>query len=79
MSKQNNQSKMTSSILQDRKWSLKYSFLNRKCYFDGQSLQFQLCYLGRKKITNIVNPNYTNDDIWVSKKQFLNMIKNGLV
>jgi hypothetical protein len=45
-----NQLKMISDIIYDRKWIFKYSILNRKCYFSGQSLQFQPCYLGRKKL-----------------------------
>lgn len=71
--------KMISEITYDRKWILKYSFLNRKCYFSGQSLQFQPCYLGRKKIRSVLSKKYENDDIWISKEQYLNMIQNGMV
>lgn len=71
--------KMISEITYDRKWILKYSFFNRKCYFSGQSLQFQPCYLGRKKIRSILSKKYENDDIWISKEQYLNMIQNGMV
>lgn len=73
------QSKMISEITYDREWILKYSFLDRKCYFTGQSLQFQPCYLGRKKIRSILSKRYQNDDIWISKEQYLNMIQNGMV
>lgn len=79
ISKQKNLLKMISSIIKDRIWSLRYSFRKRNCYFTGQSLWLSPCYLGRKKITNIVNQNYIYDDIWVSKKEFLAMIKNGVV
>jgi hypothetical protein len=52
---------------------------NRKCYFSGQSLRFQPCYVGRKKIRSLLSKRYQNDDIWISKKEYLNMIKNGMV
>lgn len=73
------QSKMISEITYDREWTLKYSLLNRKCYFSGQSLRFQPCYVGRKKIRSLLSKRYQNDDIWISKDQYLNMIKNGMV
>lgn len=79
MLKQNNLSKMTLSILKNRDWSLRFCFYKRNSYLSGKSLQFKLCYLGRKKIINIVNSNYVNDDIWITKKEFLSMIKNGVV
>jgi hypothetical protein len=74
-----NQYKMISEITYDREWILKYSFLNRKCYFTGQSLKFQPCYVGRKKIRSILSKRYQNDDIWISQNEYLNMIKNGVV
>jgi hypothetical protein len=74
-----NQYKMISEITYDREWILKYSFLNRKCYFTGQSLRFQPCYVGRKKIRSILSKRYQNDDIWISQNEYLNMIKNGVV
>jgi hypothetical protein len=73
------QSKMISEITHNREWTLKYSFLDRKCYFSGQSLRFQPCYAGRKKIRSLLSKRYQNDDIWISKDQYLNMIKNGMV
>lgn len=51
---------MISEIVQDREWKLKLSFLDRKCYFSGESLKYKLCYVGTKKIHNIVNSKYTN-------------------
>ena len=74
-----NQYKMISESTYDREWILKYSFLNRKCYFTGQSLRFQPCYVGRKKIRSILSKRYQNDDIWISQNEYLNMIKNGVV
>jgi len=74
-----NQYKMISEITYDREWTLKYSFLNRKCYFTGQSLRFQPCYVGRKKIRSILSKRYQNDDIWISQKEYMNMIENGMV
>lgn len=70
---------MISEITYDRQWTLKYCLFNRKCYFSGQSLRFQPCYVGRKKIRSILSKRYQNDDIWISKDQYLIMIKNGLV
>jgi hypothetical protein len=70
---------MISKIVQDREWKLKLSFLDRKCYFSGQSLRFQPCYLGRKKIRSLLSKRYQNDDIWISQKEYLNMIENGMV
>ena len=77
--KHENLFKIISEILFDREWKLKYSFLNRKCYFSGKSLQFQPCYIGRKKIRSVLSKRYENDDIWISQKEYLNMIENGLV
>ena len=74
-----NQYKMISEIIHDREWTLKYSLFNRKCYFSGQSLRFQPCYVGRKKIRSLLSKRYQNDDIWMSKDQYLIMIKNGMV
>ena len=74
-----NQSKMISEIIYDREWTLKYCLFNRKCYFSGQSLQFQPCYVGRKKIRSLLSKRYQNDDIWISQKEYLNMIENGVV
>jgi hypothetical protein len=74
-----NQSPMISEIIYNREWILKYSLLNRKCYFSGQSLRFQPCYIGRKKIRSVLSKRYQNDDIWISKDQYLSMIKNGMV
>ena len=74
-----NQFPMISEIIYGREWMLKYSLLNRKCYFSGQSLRFQPCYVGRKKIRSLLSKRYQNDDIWISKKQYLKMIKNGMV
>jgi hypothetical protein len=74
-----NQYKMISEITYDRQWTLKYSLINRKCYFSGQSLRFQPCYVGRKKIRSLLSKRYQNDDIWISKEHYLNMIKNGMV
>ena len=70
---------MILSIVKNREWTLRYCLFDRKCYFTGESLRFKPCYLGRKKIKNIVNPNYENDDIWISKKEYINMIKKGVV
>jgi hypothetical protein len=77
--KPENQSKMISEITYDREWTLKYSLFNRKCYFSGQSLRFQPCYVGRKKIRSLLSKRYQNDDIWISQKEYLNMIENGVV
>ena len=74
-----NRYKMISEIMYDREWMLKYSLFNRKCYFSGQSLRFQPCYIGRKKIRSLLSKRYQNDDIWISKDQYLDMIKNGMV
>lgn len=74
-----NQSPMISEIIYDREWILKYSLFNRKCYFSGQSLRFQPCYVGRKKIRSLLSKRYQNDDIWISQKEYLNMIENGMV
>ena len=74
-----NQSPMISEIIYDREWMLKYSLFNRKCYFSGQSLRFQPCYVGRKKICSVLSKRYQNDDIWISKEHYLDMIKNGMV
>ena len=74
-----NQSPMISEILYDREWILKYSLFNRKCYFSGQSLRFKPCYVGRKKIRSLLSKRYQNDDIWISQKEYLNMIENGMV
>lgn len=79
MQKLNNQLKMISEITHNREWRLKYSFLNRKCYFSGQSLRLCMCYLGRKKIHNIISKHDNNDDIWISQKEYLNLIKNRTV
>ena len=74
-----NQSPMISEIIYDREWMLKYSLFNRRCYFSGQSLRFQPCYVGRKKIRSVLSKRYQNDDIWISQKEYLNMIENGMV
>ena len=74
-----NQSPMISEIIYEREWMLKYSLFNRKCYFSGQSLRFQPCYVGRKKIRSLLSKRYQNDDIWISQKEYLNMIENGMV
>ena len=70
---------MICEIIYDREWQLKYSLLNRKCYFSGQPLRFQPCYVGRKKIRSLLSKRYQNDDIWISQKEYLNMIENGMV
>ena len=74
-----NRYKMISEIMYDREWMLKYSLFNRKCYFSGQSLRFQPCYVGRKKIRSVLSKRYQNDDIWISEEHYLDMIKNGMV
>jgi len=74
-----NRYKMISEITYDREWTLKYSLFNRKCYFSGQPLRFQPCYVGRKKIRSLLSKRYQNDDIWISKEEYLNMIENGMV
>ena len=70
---------MISKIVQDREWKLKLSFLDRKCYFSGESLKYKLCYVGTKKIHNIVNNKYTNDTIYITQKEYLKILKNNLV
>jgi hypothetical protein len=74
-----NRYKMISEITYDREWTLKYCLFNRKCYFSGQSLRFQPCYVGRKKIRSLLSKRYQNDDIWISQKEYLNMLENGMV
>lgn len=70
---------MISDTLYNREWKLKYCFFNRQCYFSGKSLKFQLCYFGRKKIRSILSKRYENDDIWISKDQYIKMIHAGMV
>ena len=70
---------MISKIVQDREWKLKLSFLDRKCYFSGESLKYKLCYVGTKKIHNIVNNQYTNDSIYITQKEYFKILKKNLV
>jgi hypothetical protein len=70
---------MISKIIQDREWKLKLSFLDRKCYFSGESLKYKLCYVGTKKIHNIVNNQYTNDSIYITQKEYFKILKKNLV
>ena len=70
---------MISKIVQDREWKLKLSFLDRKCYFSGESLKYKLCYVGTKKIHNIVNNKYTNDSIYITQKEYFKILKKNLV
>lgn len=79
MLKQNNQYIMIWSILKDRIWSQKYCLSKRNCYLSGESLKFKRCYLGRKTIKNIANSHYQNDDIWISKKQYSDILKQEMV
>ena len=70
---------MISKIIQDREWKLKLSFLDRKCYFSGESLKYKLCYVGTKKIHNIVNNKYTNDTIYITQKEYFKILKKNLI
>lgn len=70
---------MLSEIIHNRDWKLKYSFLNRKCYFSGKPLRYRFCYLGRKKIHNIISKQNDNEDIWITQKEYLNLIQNQMV
>ena len=74
-----NQSPMISEIVQGREWKLKLSFLDRKSYFSGESLKYKLCYVGTKKIHNIVNHNYTNDTIYITQNEYLKILRNNLI
>ncbi len=69
---------MISEIIQNREWKLKLSFLDRKCYFSGESLKYKLCYVGTKKIHNIVNNNYTKDNIFITQKEYFKILKKNL-
>jgi len=77
--KQNNQYAMIYSILKNRQWIKKYCFFKRNCYLTGKNLQFKICYVGRRKINNIANHNYNNDDIWISKNEYQNIITFNVV
>ena len=60
-------------ILQDRSWSLSFSFKRRKCYISGQSLWFSMAYKGVKPNTNSL------DHLWLSEKEYLkNLSSNNL-
>lgn len=66
---------MISYILSNRQWSLKVSFIPRRCYVSDQSLWLRLAYRGRKRIWSIIDNGYTlNDDIWISKEVYENQI-----
>jgi hypothetical protein len=79
ISKQNNQYTMISDLIKNRIWQLKLSFFNRKCYFTGQKLQYKLCYCGRKQIKDSISYRYLNDDIWVSSKEYLKLLKSNIL
>lgn len=61
-----------------REWSLKLSIKKRFCYISGENLWLKAAYRGRKKIWSIINNGRSiNDDIWVSQKEYFNMIRKG--
>jgi hypothetical protein len=47
--------------------------------FSGESLKYKLCYVGTKKIHNIVNNQYTNDSIYITQKEYFKILKKNLV
>ena len=64
---------MMFSFLRNREWSLRLSLRKRKCYITGESLFLKLCYRGRKTVVYFLNNNKPMfDDVWLSRKQFLN-------
>ena len=63
---------MILKILKNRYWNLKFSFIKRYCYITGDIIWLDLAYRGRKKIYTITHGSYAlNDDIWLSKKEYL--------
>ena len=61
-----------------REWSLNLSLKRRLCYVSGENLWFKIAYRGRKKIWSIIdNGRSINDDIWISQKEYFNMIRKG--
>jgi hypothetical protein len=61
-----------------REWSLNLSFKRRLCYISGENLWFKIAYRGRKKVWSIIdNGRSINDDIWISQKEYFNMIRKG--
>lgn len=71
---------MIEKILKHRHWTLHFSFLNRRCYISGNSIKWTWSYRGRKKVFNpILSKYYFNDDLWLSQKEYLNLLSKGTI
>jgi hypothetical protein len=70
---------MISDLIKYRLWKLKWSLFSRKCYITGQNLQFKLCYCGRKQIKDSISYRYLNDDIWLSSKEYLKLLRTNIL
>jgi hypothetical protein len=70
---------MIFDLIKNRIWQLRLSLFNRKCYFTGQSLQYKLCYCGRKQIRDSISSKYLNDDIWICSKEYLRFLRSDIL
>jgi hypothetical protein len=70
---------MVLKLIKNRDWKLRFSLLKRCCYLSGENLTLKYCYVGRKPIKDIFGNKYLNDDIWISQREYLKMLRNDIL